>query len=149
MGFQLPECLQAAYRRRPRRPALAPAVQKENSQNNYLAETVPQALHEMHSIAGPDHPVPVLGGRNAKGAGAPRGNRNAAGGAHYRLRLKRMLLKKQCDQQRYQLLVLAAAIAHLEVCVASSPQPIFPQNNYLAEGGAPATAPLSPFPLAL
>jgi len=139
MGFtELPACLQAA--RQPRRRPFARSVERQKSQNNYLAEAKPRDLQKTHSVTEADHPKPILGGRNAKGAGAPLGNRNARGGALYRLCRKRMRLKRQQDQQRYHLLALAAAIAHLEDRAASSGPPIFSQNNYLAEGGAPIRA---------
>ena len=55
-------------------------------------------------------PASPLGGRNRKGAGAPTGNRNASCRA-YRSHIH---LKKRLLAERLQLLVLAAAVSHLE-----------------------------------
>lgn len=147
---ELPECLQAAYQRQPRRRPFARVVEKQNVRNNYLAEAKARDLQKTHSVAEADYRALRLGGRNAKGAGAPRGNRNAAGGGLYRLCLRRIRLKKQLDRQYYQLLVLAAAVEHLQTRVVPTPQTNFSQNNYLAEGRAlppktvPSATPLPP-----
>jgi hypothetical protein len=56
-------------------------------------------------------PTSPLGGRNRKGAGAPQANRNARGKRALRFHLQ---LKKRLLADHLQLLVLAAAVAHLE-----------------------------------
>lgn len=102
-----------------------------NSENNYLAEA--SAMRG----EGPESP---LGGRNRKGAGAPPRNRNARGTRALR---HHRHLKKRLLAEHLQLLVLAAAVSHLERRV--SPQnparalqrkDKFSQNNYLAEAPA-------------
>ena len=139
---ELPDVLQEAAQRKPRQ---SPRARKtgtgdalrgrfpttHNHPNNYLAEA--SAMH----VEGQTSP---LGGRNRKGAGAPPRNRNARGTRALRLHRG---LKKRLLAERLQLLVLAAAVSHLERRV--SPQRLayalqrkakIPQNNYLAEAPA-------------
>jgi hypothetical protein len=81
-----------------------------------------------------------LGGRNRKGAGAPQGNRNARGAHSLRLHIA---LKKRLRTDHLQLLVLSAAVSHLERRLApQNPARALQghhknlQNNYLAEASA-------------
>ena len=128
-SFELSVLASRAVREDPngRGRSVRPPSPKTFSPNNYLAEAAPRAMRQTHG---------VLGGRNAKGAGAPRGNRNAAGSRMVRQHIR---LKRQNDRQRYQLLALAAAIAHLEAGGKSH----FSSNNYLAfrASGLAALAP--------
>lgn len=108
-----PPVLQDATRRLPRQsPCTAKAgtrhasrgrlTPSHNAANNYLAEA--------SAMRGEGQSSP-LGGRNGKGAGAPAGNRNARGARSLRLH---MHLKKRLLAERLHLLVLSAAVAHLE-----------------------------------
>jgi len=138
----LPGVLQDAAQRKPRRsPRAAKTGTRDakrdrlptthNHPNNYLAEA-PAMRRE-----GPTSP---LGGRNRKGAGAPQRNRNARGAHSLRLHIA---LKKRLLADHLQLLVLAAAVSHLERRLApQSPARELQshhknfQNNYLAEAPA-------------
>jgi len=109
----LPDVLQQAARRLPRKsPRAAKAGTRDarrgrptptqNHANNYLAEASAMRREGQTS---------PLGGRNRQGAGAPTGNRNARGARALRLH---MHLKKRLLADRLQLLVLSAAVSHLE-----------------------------------
>ena len=138
----LPCVLQDAAQRLPRRSPCAAhsgtrvaprqrSTPSQNHTNNYLAEA--------SAMRGGGQTSP-LGGRNRKGAGAPPRNRNARGGRSLRLQIA---LKKRLRTDHLQLLVLAAAVRHLECRFApqnaardlqSRPKNL--QNNYLAEASA-------------
>jgi len=135
----LPSVLQDAARRLPRKsPRQAKtgtgyasrgrSAAPQNHANNYLAEA---------SAMRRDSQTSPLGGRNRKGAGAPLRNRNARGARSLRLHIA---LKKRLRTDHLQLLVLSAAVTHLERRLA--PQNMARalqdhhknlQNNYLAE----------------
>ena len=141
---ELPDVLQEAALRLPRKsPRAAKAGTGDASRerfptthsgaNNYLAEA--------SAMRGEGQTSP-LGGRNSnsKGAGAPIVNRNARGERSLRLHSH---LKKHLLAQHLQLLVLAAAVSHLERRVSpQSPACALQrkdnnsQNNYLAEAPA-------------
>ena len=138
----LPGVLQDAAQRKPRRsPRAAKTGTRDakrdrlptthNHPNNYLAEA--------SAMRGKGQTSP-LGGRNRKGAGAPQRNRNARGAHSLRLHIA---LKKRLRTDHLKLLVLAAAVSHLERRIAPQnpardlqSRPKKSQNNYLAEASA-------------
>ena len=137
---EFPDVLQEAAQRRPRKSPRQSGTRVasrgrpaalQNLTNNYLAEA--------SAMRGKGQTSP-LGGRNRKGAGAPQRNRNARGAHSLRLHIA---LKKRLLADHLQLLVLAAAVSHLERRLApQSPARELQshhknfQNNYLAEARA-------------
>jgi hypothetical protein len=86
-------------RRAPTRPHASP--QNDFSHNNYLAEMTPNWGH------------------NRKGAGAPRGNRNADLGGLTRNYIQLLRLRARNKMNAERLPLLAAKIAALEACLAA------------------------------
>lgn len=121
-----PAAMQAAFLRKPRQTAkaLAETAPKTNAENNYIAE---DAMPKMQGSQ--------LGGRNRKGAGARRGNTNAAGGKLYRLRKARAAVQHHILRQKMTLLAYGAAIAHLEKLLAP-PSNIFAKTIIVPRNSA-------------
>ena len=129
-----PSVLQGAAQRLPRKSprrvksgtrdaSRQPSAAAQNQSNNYLAEA--RAMRR-------DGQTSPLGGRNRRGAGAPSGNRNA----NCRVFRQQTRLKKRLLEGRLHLLVLSAAVAHLENAFFQRPTPPKPKNlanNFVAE----------------
>jgi len=100
----LPSILQEAMLRGPRRrpSTLRAQTAPKFSDNNYLAESGPPNW-----------------GKNRKGAGAPRGNRNAWLMGLNRLGMALLRLREQNRVKRLQLLVLQAEIELVEARLAA------------------------------
>lgn len=149
---ELPTVLLLALRRRRRR---VPRTAKSGTQiasptrassshfpsNNFIAKA--PAMRR-------DGQTSPLGGRNRKGAGAPEGNRNAAGSRPHRLHAQ---LRKRIVATRLRLLVWKAAVDHWEKPHSPGKPTRIPrpnrkksQNNFIAE--AHSHAPPQPQPLA-
>jgi hypothetical protein len=101
----LPPLLQEAMQRRPRRCPWQ--TEPKIADGNFVAEEPARAIPETQPL-GPNW------GRNRKGAGAPRGNRNGYLYGVTRLQLQRMRLLARRKYQRFQLMAFTAAVEHLE-----------------------------------
>ena len=101
----LPPLLQEAMQRRPRRRPERPDT--KIAYGNFVAEEPARAIPETQ-LSEPNW------GRNRKGAGAPRGNRNGYLHGITRLQLQRMRLLARRKYQRFHIMALAAAVEHLE-----------------------------------
>lgn len=108
----LPALVREALSRTPRRTAAKPRVpaDPENGHDNYRAEAAPNW------------------GRNRKGAGAPPGNRNAHLHGVTRMQIRLARLMARLKMQRYQLMVLRAAVEYVETRPAARPGEAVPQN---------------------
>jgi hypothetical protein len=94
----LQEAMQRKLRRRPE------GAGSKIADGNFVAE---EPIPETHTSE-PNW------GRNRKGAGAPRGNRNGYLCGVTRLQLQRMRLLARQKYQRFQLMAFTAAVEHFE-----------------------------------
>lgn len=130
--FALPSVLQDAARRVPRK---TPGSAKSGTRDASCEGSAAQQIHTNNYLAEAGAgQTSTLGSRNRRGAGAPRGNRNAC----HRVIRQQVHLKKRLLDGRLRLLVLSAAVAHLEKTLLPPENSIFASNNYLAEEGLPA-----------